>query len=912
MDAAGNKVTTSLRITNIDKTKPTVTITRTDYNTFSWKAADTGGSNIAGYQITNNNTVPTSSDANWVTTGTLTSGTMDIDANTPKTYYVWAKDKAGNVSAIQSIESVKLTKDQGEGTTLTIKADSTTESGGTPIETTCVLTDTPVYAYATANTGYESLNLTSTGATLTDNKATINTETTISSTATLKSINITYNYSNTTFTTFNQTNEFEDTGYIVDWDRDFTITGVYKPVTAGKRYLLIGNYNDGAKTLNIEINTANKIRIYMGSGTVNQVSSTAIGKFNEEIPYTFTWTASTHTYTFTAQSSAANTDISMTGTYGQASGLATKTLRVGNTDYRANGSSTFNATSYAKNLTITKKYVDGENITIPDPVTRVGYKFNGWYTAQSEGTQVTNSTAIPPQDTTLYAHWEEILLKANTTAKATDAFLGTGVTRDKIKKISFSNTLDGHTVNNTDCWDVSEQQNGGVLLWIDNDKTDANGNVEIVIGQNGGVYANPSSGFLFAFIGNTIDATIDFEYFNTSKVTNMRDMFYNCKRLQSLDLGDNFDTSSVTDMGYMFYNCGYTSMTSLDLGDKFDTSKVTNMECIFNSCGYTAMTSLDLEDKFDTSNVTNMSLMFAYCGYTAMTSLDLGEKFDTSKVTNMECMFNYCGYTAMTSLDLGDKFDTSLVTNMSYMFASCGYRVMTSLNLGDNFDTSSVTDMSSMFSNCGYRVMTSLDLGDKFDTSNVTNMKCMFIYCGYTAMTSLDLGGKFNTSNVTNMSSMFSYCGYRVMTSLNLGGKFNTSSVTNMDNMFRYCGCTAMTSLDLGDKFDTSNVTNMNNMFRYCGYTAMTSLNLGDKFDTSSVTNMDSMFYYCGCIAMTSLNLRALTFNTSILTNTTAIFSNCGKSSCEVFVKDANARAFVITNKSLSWNNDNIKIWTSN
>ena len=39
-------------------------------------------------------------------------------------------------------------------------------------------------------------------------------------------------------------------------------------------------------------------------------------------------------------------------------------------------------------------------------------------------------------------------------------------------------------------------------------------------------------------------------------------MFYNCSKLEKINLS-NFDTSSVTDMKEMFYGC--ESLTSLDL-----------------------------------------------------------------------------------------------------------------------------------------------------------------------------------------------------------------------------------------------------------------------------------------------------------------------------------------------------------
>ena len=45
------------------------------------------------------------------------------------------------------------------------------------------------------------------------------------------------------------------------------------------------------------------------------------------------------------------------------------------------------------------------------------------------------------------------------------------------------------------------------------------------------------------------------EYLNTSQVTDMHNMFYNCYYLQTIDFSG-FDTRKVKDMSNMFYNCG--------------------------------------------------------------------------------------------------------------------------------------------------------------------------------------------------------------------------------------------------------------------------------------------------------------------------------------------------------------------
>ena len=68
--------------------------------------------------------------------------------------------------------------------------------------------------------------------------------------------------------------------------------------------------------------------------------------------------------------------------------------------------------------------------------------------------------------------------------------------------------------------------------------------------------------------------------YDTSNVTDMSCMFYDCSSLQELDLSS-FDTSNVTDMCFMFNGC--SSLQELDLSS-FDTSNVKNMGSMFDGC----------------------------------------------------------------------------------------------------------------------------------------------------------------------------------------------------------------------------------------------------------------------------------------------------------------------------------------
>ena len=120
---------------------------------------------------------------------------------------------------------------------------------------------------------------------------------------------------------------------------------------------------------------------------------------------------------------------------------------------------------------------------------------------------------------------------------------------------------------------------------------------------------------------------------NTKEVTDMADMFCECKDLSSLDVSG-FNTGKVTDMSGMFYEC--ISLKLLDVA-KFNTANVKSMSNMFYNCQNLA--SLNVTN-FNTANVTNMQGMFYSCP--ALTTIYASDKFVTGQVTDGSNMFSNC------------------------------------------------------------------------------------------------------------------------------------------------------------------------------------------------------------------------------------------------------------------------------
>ena len=258
-----------------------------------------------------------------------------------------------------------------------------------------------------------------------------------------------------------------------------------------------------------------------------------------------------------------------------------------------------------------------------------------------------------------------------------------------IRTVEFGNDLSNLPSSCTEenlCWDISYSASqkkkvygyltdSGYKDSTDNTKTLYN----LYIVSEAPIFAPINSGYIFKDFKNLVQINFD-NNFDTSKVTSMYSMFYNCKSLKKIDLS-NFNTSNVRGVASMFYNC--SSLIDLDLSS-FNTQNVITLNFMFYSCS--TLTSLDLSS-FNTSKVTDMQGMFSGCS--SLTSLNLSN-FNTSKVTDMSIVFEYCS--SLTSLDLS-SFNTSKVTNMYAMFRSC-----TKLTTTINITNANITNYSSMFS----------------------------------------------------------------------------------------------------------------------------------------------------------------------------------------------------------------------
>lgn len=407
-----------------------------------------------------------------------------------------------------------------------------------------------------------------------------------------------------------------------------------------------------------------------------------------------------------------------------------------------------------------------------------------------------------------------------------------------ISSYTFRSTLSGAPA---DAWDVSRDQDGSVLAWLERDGNDT----YMIIAADGIIKAPQNCHGMFHNQSGTTSIRFN-GCLDTSEVTDMGGMFGLCRSLTELDL-TGFDTSCVTDMSGMFMFC--ESIETLDLGS-FDTSRVMDMSEMFSRCY--ALTSI-ITDGFDMSSAVDRDDMFFQCYQLDTSRIPVQENRGSSnamKANDEPCrpwIFDIANpgdilaIRFATSLDKApaDAVDVSQAGDRSVLAWSLPCGGGKEIVIAADGIIRAPADCSYLFAYC--QNLTSINFNGCLDTSRVTDMSCIFYLCEN--LIDLDVSS-FDTGNVTNMGNVFSGCAS--LTRLDLSS-FDTHRVTNMAGMFN--GCQILEYLDLSG-FDTSHVTNIDCMFTCCE--ELSTMKIG-VLDMQSVERGDSMFAGCHKLDVDSL-----------------------------------------------------------
>lgn len=326
----------------------------------------------------------------------------------------------------------------------------------------------------------------------------------------------------------------------------------------------------------------------------------------------------------------------------------------------------------------------------------------------------------------------------------------------------------------------------------------------------------------FAYMEN-LTSIQGIEYLNTTEVTTMRHMFYQCRQLSSIDVSK-FNTSKVTDMSHMFREC--SSLTSLDLRN-FDTSNVVDFGEMFKECS--SLSNLDISS-FVTSSAEDMEEMFRECY--SLTDINLSH-FDVTKVTDMHYMFYNCS--GLTSLTLPKEMD-KLINFSSPCYnvgqwgsAPCLLVVPSDFNFnGVNISQSPFCWADGYF-NSPWEAYAELDANSKltfyFDDQR-----------GNRTGTTYDIDGSYIGYGATSVAFDKSFANY-----------LPSSTAQWFKNM------TALTSISGLENLITWNVYDMNEMFSGCS--SLESIDMSNFDVSNAVANGNTSYMFYGCSGLKELSV---------------------------------------------------------
>lgn len=231
-------------------------------------------------------------------------------------------------------------------------------------------------------------------------------------------------------------------------------------------------------------------------GSVSQTSKTV--RYSQDYGTLPTPTREGYTFDGWYTSATGGTLITSTSTVNTGSNhtlYAHWTATVRTITYNANGGSLYGDTaSYVTSNSVTLDI--GEALgTLPTPL-RIGYTFDGWFTSQTGGTQVTSSY-VPSSNMTLYAHWTSGGNLSLTTSYD-------GETLETYTALSSYQLIDPGEIDRTDAykhngWTVSD----GVEIYTD-----------VIYSQNGGVNGGELSDYPSTYKTTVSSVSTNFSWYN--------------------------------------------------------------------------------------------------------------------------------------------------------------------------------------------------------------------------------------------------------------------------------------------------------------------------------------------------------------------------------------------------------------
>ncbi len=393
--------------------------------------------------------------------------------------------------------------------------------------------------------------------------------------------------------------------------------------------------------------------------------------------------------------------------------------RIYNINYNLNGGTVNNNQSY---------YVYNIGYTLPTP-TKEFYNFSGWYTDSTLKTKISSISPTQSDNITIYAGWEKanVTLSSSFMSKLKSYLNKNNITTD-ITKLTFDNSYAGYTRVGTETVDgtyVYKNTDEDILIywpytiyapedcsnffanWSKLSSINFNNfntsNVtsmnSMFLNNNSLTYLNISNwdvsnvtNFYHTFDVCSSIKSLDLSGWNTSSAENMQAMFGQMYDLEELVLGEGFDTSNVTTIRSMFYQC--CSLTNLDLS-KLNFSNVENMQSMFFEC--IKLEKIIFPNSLN-NTLTNIAQLFYKCE--SLKSVNLSS-FDLSCITYYDLFLDECD--SLIEITLPTHVPENITIQLSKTFAlKDGDKIITSIDSSNCSSLNNKYTYYSEFANLNY------------------------------------------------------------------------------------------------------------------------------------------------------------------------------------------------------------------
>ena len=233
------------------------------------------------------------------------------------------------------------------------------------------------------------------------------------------------------------------------------------------------------------------------------------------------------------------------------------------------------------------------------------------------------------------------------------------------KKLEFSDSL--FSITNK----INNNLNHGLFLEIselskyNNNKIETNNlfdNNKSLINLCG-ILLNSSTSDIDTKSNKYLTTTDDISKLNKISISNISNIFYNCKSLSKLPDLSIINTSHVIDMSNLFYNCFL--IKSLPDISRWNTDNVINMSGMFYNCS--SLSSLPDISMWNTIKTSDLNSIFYNCS--SLLSLPDISIWNVSNVSYINNMFYNCK--SLSILPDLSKWNTNNLIDMSFIFYNC-------------------------------------------------------------------------------------------------------------------------------------------------------------------------------------------------------------------------------------------------